>query len=359
MNGLVLSGGGARAAYQVGALKAIAEHYPQFDDELEVIMGSSLGAINGVLVAAGLRAGYQQATNALLELWNTRTFENTFGGSISLTLMRSLKVGFLQYLYPGPRTTSTAIFDPTPLRQDIDEILFSFGGASVENHPRNLKAVGVMATKDGGGEREGLLIVNSKEHLCAKSQEGISFSIHYVNHLSSSHAFASAALPFVMPPVQLDLEHKTVNLVDGGIADNVPIDPAIRFGADKIFLVDTSGKKWWHDYYDRPYDTAEPWSLDSPAGSFCPTPKCVVEICSKQSFGKILKDSTQSSTREFIRALGPVWPIYQVLYRTMGEEVAFEILSYAVVHKSYLSALIDLGYCETQEILKKSSLLKA
>jgi len=370
MIGLVLSGGGARAAYQAGALKALgeilaservkadstsgntqADTSKSSESEIGVIMGSSLGAINGVILAAGMKVSYEAAVGALCELWENRTFENTFGGSISTTLLRSLKVGFLQYLKPGPHRTGTAIFDPSPLRQSMDEVLFSFGGASVEpssNSP--VHTIGVMTTREGeGSDREGMLIANSRSQIVEQTGEhGLSYSVHYVNHLSSSHAFASAALPFVMPPVQFDLEDKSVSLVDGGIIDNLPIDPAVRFGANRVVLIDTSGKRWWHDYYGEPYDTAEPWAVCPPNGSYCMRPASIDDIRSKKSFGQILKDNMGTTTRDYIRTFGPVWPIYQVLNSRVGETVSFEILSYAVIHQPYLNALMELGYEETK-----------
>lgn len=373
MIGLVLSGGGARAAYQAGALKALGELLPsrspqELGPDISVIMGSSLGAINGVILSAGLKTSYQAAVDSLLQLWGDRTFENTFGGSISTTLLRSLKVGFLQYLKPGPRSTATAIFDPSPLRQSMDEVLFSFGGASVDTNSNSpVKTIGVMTTQESdvaalsgskkqSSSREGLLLVNSESKLDAQtSDQGLSYSLHYVNHLSSSHAFASAALPFVMPPVQIDLEDKEVSLVDGGIIDNLPIDPAVRFGASKVIMIDTSGKRWWHDYYGEAYDTAEPWAVCPPHGSYCLRPAFVEAIRSKKSFGKILRDNMGRTTRDYIRTFGPVWPIYQVLNSRVGEEVAFEILSYAVIHQPYLNALIELGYQEARETLLASN----
>ena len=131
MNGLVLSGGGARAAYQVGALKALYESLPENEREFQLIFGSSIGAVNGALVAAGLRKGPNQAIEALEDVWRERTFSNSFAGTLSMAFMRSLRVGFLQYLRPGPGPTSTAIFDPSPLSQRIDELLYEFGGASI------------------------------------------------------------------------------------------------------------------------------------------------------------------------------------------------------------------------------------
>lgn len=350
VHALVLSGGGTRSVYQVGAIQALYEHYGN-NLPYQIIIGSSMGAVNGVILSAALRRGPEEAIDLLRQVWLERTFENTFGGSLSITLLRSLRIAFMQYLTPGPTSTSASIFDPTPLRQRIDEILFDCGGASVEDHPLNLRTIGVMTTIDGD-RRRGLLIANvsqqAKEELL---MQGAQFDIHEVNHLSSSHAFASAALPAVLPPVEITLAEKKVRLVDGGISDNIPVDAAVRYGANHVTLLDTSGKRWWHDHYQRPHDTAETWEPVAEEGAFCLTPLFMKELFNKTAFGPVLKQSMGSSTRDYIRALGPTWPIYKLIQKKMGETVALEIMTYAAIHPAYVTALLELGYNETKDRL--------
>ncbi len=347
MNGLVLSGGGARAAYQIGALKALFQLLPDEEKDFKLIFGSSIGAVNGALIAAGLRKSPEEAIASIEELWRERTFSNSFAGTFSMAFVRSLRVGFLQYLRPGPGPTSTAIFDPSPLSRRIDELLYDFGGASVDSHPTGLASLGVMATEEGF-TRKSVLIVNSTLPDSEVNLDGSRFNIHRVNHLSAAHLLASAALPFVLPPVKLDTDEKNIVLVDGGIANNLPVDPAVRFGAKRVILIDTSGKKWWHDFHGRPYYTAESWAIDPTPGSSCALPNDFMEIVSPNSFGKILKNSIGSSTKDFMRALGPIWPVYRFLNNRMGEECALETISYTVLHKPYIAALIDLGFEETK-----------
>ncbi len=348
--GLVLSGGGSRAAYQAGALKALEESFPEGRFPFSVIVGSSIGAVNGVLFSAALRRSYKDAVETVVELWRERTFENTFGGPLTLTLLRSIRVGFLQYLSPGPKPTTLSIFDPAPLRRRMDETLFEFGGAQVQDHHPDLSAIGVMTTREGD-ERKGLLLVNARREISPKMLKGISFGIHYVNHLSSSHAFASAALPSVLPPVEIRAESGDVRLVDGGISDNIPVDPAVRFGATDITIIDTSGKKWWCDRYNKPHYSRDPWELPVPPGTYCLQPKSFREFIPSCGLGKVLKESLGSSTKDYIRAFGPTWPIYRLLRNQMGEELALETMSYAVIHPPYLEALVELGYGDTKRAL--------
>ena len=353
MKGLVLSGGGARAAYQIGVLKALYSVKEKGQPQFQLIFGSSIGAVNGVLLAAGLRTDPMSALSVIEQIWLERTFSNSFSGTLSMTFLRSLRVGFLQYLQPGPGPTATAIFDPSPLSRLIDETMFKFGGANVLDHPSGIEAIAVTATEEGL-ERKSVLLANYKTAPDPELMRGSRFRVHEVNNFAASHVLASAALPYVLPPVELDIDKATVNLVDGGIANNLPVDPCVRFGASEVTLIDTSGKKWWHDYYGRPYYTAEAWAIDSPVGSSCLLPTKFRELTSNKSFGAVLIDSIGNSPRDVIRALGPIWPVYQYLTRTMGRELGLEVVSYAVIYPPYIRALIDLGYTETIDHIENS-----
>lgn len=335
-------------------MRALHESWDGTQLPFSVIIGSSIGAVNGVLFAAALRKSYGEAVNCLVELWQERTFENTFGGPLTMTLLRSIRIGFMQYLSPGPKPTNLAIFDPSPLRRRIDETLFDYGGAQVDGHHPDLHAVGVMTTREGD-ERRGLLLVNTRQELSPRMLLGISFGVHYVNHLASSHAFASAALPSVLPPVEIEADSKDVRLVDGGISDNIPVDPAVRFGATEVTIIDTSGKKWWCDRFNRPHYSRDPWELTVPPGTYCLQPGFFRELMPSCGLGSILKASLGTSTKDYIRAFGPTWPIYRLLCNQMGEELALETMSYAVIHPEYLQALLDLGYSDTKAVLAREA----
>ena len=110
--GLVLSGGGSRAAYQVGSLKALIPYIKRDPDKIRVVVGSSIGAINGLIFAACLKEGLSDAVGQLDSLWRERTFRNTFAGSPSGAFVRAIRMAVWQYMSPGPKPTDTAIFDP-------------------------------------------------------------------------------------------------------------------------------------------------------------------------------------------------------------------------------------------------------
>lgn len=350
--GIVLSGGGARAAYQAGALKALVPYLSKPGNEVRVIIGSSIGAINGLLLGAGLNSGVEPAIDEIISLWQERNFKNTFSGSPSQTFFKAIKVAILQYMSPGPNPNNDSIFDPTPLKNRIDETLKKFGGLHpAERHPM-LDAVAVMTTIEGE-ERKPLVFLSANSDLDESALEGSWFEVSNKKNLTAKHGFASAALPSILPPVELDTNKGKVRLVDGGISANIPIDPAVRMGAQRIITVDVSGRKWWLEHFKEPADTRPSWEVPSGFDTFCLRPPDTFTIRCQKPLGPILKEVVGKSTRKFIKAVGPTWPLFSLLKNKLGEEVAYETMSYVALDSDYLNAIIECGYLETKEMLKK------
>lgn len=355
--GIVLSGGGARAAYQVGALRALQPYFEKSNTPISVIIGSSIGAINGLILGACLKKGYGEAIEQLDALWRERTFRNTFAGTPSAAFFRAIKLAFVQYLAPGPHPTSASIFDPTPLMQRVDQVLSDYGGLSPEVRAPSLQSVAVMTTIEGN-ERKPMIFMSSHKRMDAATMEGASFEVCYVESLSAKHGFASAALPSVLPPVELDTEHGKVRLVDGGISQNVPVDPAVRLGAHRVVVVDISGRSWWLDHYGEAHDTRPTWEVPAASKTFCLRPPDTFVARPRNALGPLLKDAVKGSSGKFINAVGPVWPVFSLLKKKLGEDVAYEVMSYVALDPDYIGALIEAGYQETLQLLKNKSELE-
>lgn len=349
--GLVLSGGGARAAYQVGCLRALAPYLDRTPSPIEVVVGSSIGAINGLILSALLRHGYSSAVEQLDAMWRKRTFRNTFRGSPSGSFLRAIRVAVLQYLSPGPRASDQSIFDPTPLMEEVDAVIRHGGGLSPEHRAPTLGSVGVMTTIEGS-DRKPLLFLSTHKQLDDAMLEGASFEICYVNELTAKHGFASAALPSVLPPVELDTDRGKVRLVDGGISQNIPADPAARLGAHRVIIVDISGRDWWLERSGESKDTRPSWEVAAKEKTFCFRPPDTLVLKPRQSLGQVLKATVASSPRKFMAAVGPTWPIFELLRRKLGEEVAYETMSYCALDQDYLGAIMELGYHETMTRLR-------
>ena len=354
--GLVLSGGGARAAYQVGALRALVQYLKKnsvssSSCNISTIVGSSVGAVNGLILGACLSAGIDTAVREMEELWVKRNFRNTFLGSPSIAFMKAIRVAVTQYLSPGPKGTDKSIFNPSPLMKELDSIIEQYGGTDPHKRNKGLKNLAVMTTVEGA-TRKPLLFLSAQEKPDPKRMDGATFEISYKEELTSKHGFASAALPSVLPPVELDTEHGKVKLVDGGISQNTPVDPAVRLGAEKIILIDISGRDWWHDRSGEAHDTRPSWEVPSSNDTYCFLPPEIFVLRCKKPLGPILKESVAHSTKKFMSAVGPVWPVFSLLEKKLGSEVAYETMTYVALDEDYILGLMERGFHETNDKLK-------
>ncbi|MCB0310718.1 MAG: patatin-like phospholipase family protein, partial [Bdellovibrionales bacterium] len=257
----------------------------------------------------------------------------------------------LQYMSPGPNPSSSSIFDPSPLMHRVDQVINDYGGLTPEKRAPCLKAIGVMATVEGA-TRKPILFMSSHKRIDQQMMAGAFYEICYLDELHAKHGFASAALPSVLPPVELDTEEGSVHLIDGGISQNVPVDPAVRLGANRVIVIDISGRNWWLDRYGESHDTRPEWELAAGPETFCLRPPETFLIRPRQPLGPILKRAVAKSTRKFISAVGPIWPIFSLLKNKLGEDVAYEVMSYVALDPDYIRGVIERGYNETTAMLR-------
>lgn len=350
--GIVLSGGGVRAAYQAGALKALAQVLEKDLNQTSVVLGSSIGAINGLVLSACLKNGITHAVMTLEEMWRERTFNNTFSGSRARAFVRALRIATKQYINPGPHSSNLAVFDPEPLRNRIDKELEKNGGLAPQNRAANLKAVGVMTTLEGA-TRKPLLFLSSHHTMTPEEMVGATFECCYVPELHAKHGFASAALPSLLPPVEIDTGAGTVSLVDGGISQNIPVDPAVRLGAHRIIVIDISGRSWWFDRYGEPHDTRPTWEVPAGDDTFCMRPPETLTIKPSTALGPFLKQAVGNNRKRFMDSCGALWPFFAIVKNKLGEDLAYEVLSYVALDSEYLNALLEVGYHDTVAILRQ------
>jgi len=348
--GLVLSGGGSRAAYQAGALKALIPYLEKHPDKISIIIGSSIGSVNGLVLAACMGEGLEHSVAQLQALWRKRNFRNTFAGSPRAAFFRAIRMAFVQWMAPGPSPTKDAIFDPTPLMREVDDVILKHGGLSPTKRASTIEAVGVMTTVEAM-ERKPLLFLSSHKEIPKEYMKGATFDVYQVEDLTARHGFASAALPSVLPPVEINTGSKKFQLVDGGISQNVPVDPAVRLGAERVIILDISGRAFWLDQYNEAHDSRPSWEVPAGIETFCMRPPETLVIRNREPFGPILKHAVSSSSRKFAEALGATWPVFRLLKNKLGEELAYEVMTYVALDPDYIHGLIERGYQEAKAIL--------
>jgi len=228
--GLVMGGGGARAAFQVGVLRALARERPEL--AVPVLTGVSAGAINAAHLAAH-HGTFQQSVAELSELWGHLQIENVFRvdpWSLTRILLR-----WARQLTSGGAGDSGArgFVDTEPLREFLKEVL----------HPVDGEMTGIGANLARGRLRALALSTSSYttgqsitwvqgrdirdwERPMRRSRQTI---------LTVEHVMASAALPIFFPAVELEGQW----LGDGGISLSAPLSPALHLGASRILAIST------------------------------------------------------------------------------------------------------------------------
>src|SRR5262249_8018257 len=225
---LVLAGGGARGAYEAGVLSALLPALPE-DQRPDLIVGSSVGAVNGAYVAATLPEG-DAALAAGREIWegiewsdvlatpSLRDLERLSKGIVNFTGLLSLHV--------------PAFLDATPLAATLDRYI-PFDRISDHVASGRLLALAVVATSARTGRSVVFHCGGTPDEIRADKR-----AIDYVPaEIIERHVRASAAIPALFPAVQIEDGPASGWYFDGGTRMNAPIKPALSFGAERVIVI--------------------------------------------------------------------------------------------------------------------------
>lgn len=228
--GLVMGGGGARAAYQVGFLRHLARHYPEL--HIPYVHGISAGAINAALLASH-HGSFLQTVEELSHLWTGLTVDHVFRvdpGSLAMNSVRWLRQlggGGLR----GGRIQVEGLVDTSPLRAHLTEALHAVNGelTGVEYKLEHggLRALAISTTSYSTGASVTWLQGRDVEEW----QRPRRFAERAT--ITVEHIMASAALPLLFPAVQLGNGWYG----DGGIRLTAPFSPVLHMGARRILAI--------------------------------------------------------------------------------------------------------------------------
>ena len=232
---LVLSGGGARAAYQVGLLRYIASRYPNFAPG--ILTGVSAGGI----IATGLASregSFGDAVSRLHESWRALRIEDVFRVDPGDLASRVTRWGFRLVSAGAPGTPRTrSLLDTAPLRELLTRTLAPAPDGTLPIIARNLDAGALRAialTASSYTTGQSVTWVQSAEGCRVMTWERPQHR-SLDGSLRVDHVMASAALPFFFPAVEVD----GAWYGDGGIRLTAPLSPALHLGARKILAVST------------------------------------------------------------------------------------------------------------------------
>lgn len=236
--GLLLTGGGARAAYQVGVLEAIADLKRASDagpsNPFSIITGTSAGAINAAALACG-SDDFDAAVRRMVAVWEAFRADQVYradylsvaqSGARWLTL---LSLGWVLAKFRRMRPRS--LLDNSPLRDLLADMvpLHRLPGLIEAGHVR---ALAVTASSYSSGQH--VTFFQGDAHLQAWTR---SQRIAARDTISHEHLLASAAIPFVFPAMPLDLQGRREFFGDGSMRQSAPIAAAIHLGAERIVVV--------------------------------------------------------------------------------------------------------------------------
>lgn len=222
---LVLSGGGARAAYQVGVLNYIGRRVPNLD--VPIITGVSAGAINASYLASHT-GSWSESTGDLRREWcalNTEDVIRTDPWSLLVILLRWARTLFSGGIRFGPEARS--LVDNQPLRERLDGLIDP--GRIQENlRQGRLDALAISTTSYQTGRTVTFVQGSRQIPMWSRPDREARRA-----RITSHHAMASAAIPILFPAERVGNGFYG----DGSIRQSAPLAPAIHLGADRLIAV--------------------------------------------------------------------------------------------------------------------------
>ena len=238
--GLLLSGGGARAAYQIGVLDAIASirrssGYRHTGNPFPILVGTSAGAINAAALACH-SDHFDFAVRQMVQFWGSLHAERIYRAD-SFSVMRSgarwltlLSLGWALARWGMMRPRS--LLDNSPLNQLLHSELMPLQRLPELIAQGHLSALAVTASSYTSGEHITFCHASSHLHPWVRDQRKAALAA-----ITTDHLLASSALPFIFPAVALELEGRKQYFGDGSMRQTAPLAPAIHLGAERILVV--------------------------------------------------------------------------------------------------------------------------
>lgn len=224
---LVLTGGGARAAYQVGVLQALRHiRGPRPGNPFPILCGTSAGGINAAALAV-YSADFNMAVRKVAWIWRNFHVDQVYRADAPALIGSGLRWGSALMTGWAVRQTPRALLDNSPLRRLLLHTL-DFSAIDHAIAAGHLHALSVTASGYTSGESLAFFAAHPSVPNWRRTQRlGVRATI------GVDHLLASSAIPFVFPAVRINREY----FGDGSMRQLAPVSPAIHLGADRILVI--------------------------------------------------------------------------------------------------------------------------
>jgi len=230
---IVLPGGGARGAYEAGALSVLLPALEARGERATVFCGTSVGAINTAFLGSVAHLGQSDQADAVLGTWRGMrkddVVEPILGPNLPLTALR-----FLGEIFEVPGVRLASLMDPSPLESSLERWI-DWVALQRNVRSRTLDAVCVVATALTRGGPVGFV---HSAGAVPRTRPSDDLQYVRVNALAPEHVRASAAIPLLFPPVEVTCPRSAADFyIDGGTRLNSPIAPALALGAERVIVI--------------------------------------------------------------------------------------------------------------------------
>ncbi|WP_272002330.1 patatin-like phospholipase family protein [Roseovarius sp. ZX-A-9] len=356
---LVLQGGGARGAYQVGVLKAIAEITNCRRSPFQIVCGASVGAINAAPLAAA-SSDFQCGMRELETLWRSLRCSSVYDTRTLPLVATALRWAWTLLFGHFGVGAPCSFLNNAPLGALLERE-FDQRDISRAISAGTLHALCITASSYDEGKAVTFVTGHDDITNWARARRrGVRTEI------GPDHLLASSSLPFVFAPVRIDGEFYG----DGSLRLTAPLSPAIRTGADRVLVI--AARDNIADEPQMPKQTKSP-SIGEMAGHALDimfndnldadhermsrvnqTLSLLPEERRRQTPLRVIDTVMLSPSKDLRRIAGRYageMPFaIRLLMRTLGSWGSDgRLISYLLFESSYISALIDLGYADTME----------
>ncbi|HSI47884.1 MAG TPA: patatin-like phospholipase family protein [Ideonella sp.] len=239
VTGLVLTGGGARAAYQVGVLRAVCQirreaGCSRSENPFPVITGTSAGGINAAALAAGADE-FELAVARLAHIWSRFKAEQVYRTD-SLGVIRT-GAGWLTMMSIGwaikrwRKLRPRSLLDNSPLNELLDNLVpVSRVRELIERG--HVRALAIAASSYSTGHHVTFYDAAEPVPGWVRSQR---LAVH--GPITARHLLASSAIPFLFPAQSVNVDDAPQWMGDGSMRQTAPISPAVHLGADRVLVI--------------------------------------------------------------------------------------------------------------------------